>query len=63
MPTYVYECPKCHRQVELVRSIKEDSTEPLCCEEDCGGLEMFKVIQPAAFHLKGKGWAKDGYSK
>lgn len=62
MPTYEFRCTKCGREIELQRSIK-DETLPLCCEEGCDGIEMQQLISRSAFHLKGLGWAAEGYSK
>lgn len=61
MPTYVYECPKCHKQLELVQSIR-DRKHPVCVEEGCNAVEMDSIIQAGSFVLKGSGWARDGYS-
>lgn len=60
MPSYRFECPKCRREVELNRSIKDESV-PLCCGEDCGPIEMQQIIEKSSFILNGKGWFKDGY--
>lgn len=60
MPSYRFKCPKCHREMELTRSIKDESV-PLCLEENCGPIEMEQIIQPSSFILSGKGWFKDGY--
>lgn len=60
MPIYVYECPKCHRTVELNQGLK-NRIAPLCCEKDCN-IEMDRVISKSNFSLKGNCWAKDGYS-
>lgn len=49
--------------MELQRSLHDD-TDPLCCEEGCDGqVSMTRLISAPAFHLKGFGWASDGYSK
>lgn len=62
MPTYEFQCPKCKKVVELTRSIK-DETPVLCCEPDCGDIQMDQLISKSAFHLKGLGWSAEGYSK
>jgi predicted nucleic acid-binding Zn ribbon protein len=63
MPVYVFECPKCKDTVELLKSIK-DETCPMCCAEGCdGNVEMVNVIVGTTFHLKGLGWAAEGYDK
>ena len=46
MPVYDYECPKCHAEMELSRSVA-DRDEPLMC--DCGGVMRRKVSKLAAF--------------
>lgn len=61
MPTYVYECPKCHKSTELIQSFKEKKA-PLCMEPGCDGqIEMESIISSTSFILKGSGWARDGY--
>ncbi len=62
MPFYEFECPKCHDLIELMKSIR-DETLPLCCAEGCGGIQMEQIISRSGFHLKGLGWAAEGYSK
>ena len=57
MPTYCYECTECGTQIEVRQSI---SDPPLTNCEFCNG-ELRKIIQLSSFHLKGNGWAKDGY--
>lgn len=71
MPTYVYECDEGH-EVEVQQRITEDPlTEcpkrvPLgantsllaaACRQPCR-----RIIQPAAFVLRGNDWGRDGYS-
>lgn len=60
MPTYQFRCPKCRREIEIEKSIKDD-TVPLCCSEDCGAIEMEQMISRTSFVLRGTGWFKDGY--
>lgn len=70
MPTYVYECPSCQTRMEIVQ--KFDDPAPTCekceshssdCPDGCSnGPDMERVIVPSTFVLKGRGWAKDGYS-
>jgi putative FmdB family regulatory protein len=60
MPLYEYECPKCKRTQEMSQKIGDPP--PLCCEEECGGLEMKKLISLSSFRLKGKGWYKTDYA-
>ena len=72
MPTYVYECPQCKKQKEVVCSIKELDSQHIVCscinkgphlwEGDLFHVSMKRIIAPTSFILKGPGWAKDGYS-
>ena len=63
MARYDFRCPKCHNVVELNRPINDESL-PLCCKEGCDGtVTMEQVITAPPFHLKGLGWAAEGYSK
>lgn len=59
MPVYEYEC-ECGHIFEETHSIKEDSSTSKCpkCSK-----KARKVPSLVDFHLKGGGWAKDGYSK
>ena len=57
MPTYEYECSKCHRVFELRQRISEPA---LTTHEGCGG-EVHRLISPAPFILKGEGWYVTDY--
>ena len=61
MPTYKYHCFKCEVSFEVEHGIKEDP-EVKCaiCESS---EHVIRLISRTSFVLKGKGWAKDGYSK
>lgn len=59
MPTYVYECPKCQKTLEMFQKITDEG-RPDCF--DCM-TRMERVIQPSTFVLVGSGWSKDGYTK
>lgn len=58
MPIYEYQCVDCEKVFEKIQKF---SDKPLTECEECGG-ELKKLISAGAFHLKGRGWAKDGYS-
>jgi len=58
MPVYEYECPACEKVFEVQQKITDDPLQE--CPE-CGG-PVKKLISQSAFHLKGGGWYKDGYS-
>jgi len=57
MPTYRYKCSKGH-EFEAVEKITDDPRT--CCIECKEKVE--RMITQTSFVLKGKGWAKDGYS-
>ncbi len=57
MPLYTYKCKDCANLTEASHSIKDDPE--IACEV-CQGPTK-RVIQPAAFHLKGDSWFRHGY--
>src|SRR5919202_1135818 len=57
VPTYEYECSKCHRVFEVRQRISEPA---LTTHEGCGG-EVHRLISPAPFILKGEGWYVTDY--
>jgi len=58
MPIYEYQCEKCEDAFEAIQKF---SDEPLTECKECGG-KLKKLISSGSFHLKGRGWAKDGYT-
>jgi len=62
MPIYEYHCIECDKYFEFIQSINDDPIEKL---KDCENKNCYlkKLISQCAFHLKGGGWFKDGYSK
>lgn len=64
MPTYVYECPECKTPTEIQTYLEERDETVVTCEHKDGKIyRKVRVIAPTSFILKGRGWAKDGYSK
>lgn len=68
MPTYVFKCRECGGEDKKVFTFSEfDKIKRdggiLCTgiRGLCQGI-METVIQHTSFSLKGRGWAKDGYS-
>jgi len=59
MPTYIYFCENCKKEIEVFHSIKEELKK---CPE-CN-LDKFKklIAGGSNFILNGGGWAKEGYS-
>lgn len=59
MPIYEYLCISCGYQFEEVQKFNEPSLEEC---PDCGKNSAKRQVSMSAFHLKGGGWYKDGYS-
>ena len=59
MPIYEYLCVSCGYQFEEVQKF---SDPPLEVCPDCGKNSARRQVSMSAFHLKGGGWYKDGYS-
>lgn len=58
MPLYEYECDQCQQALTILQGMNDPTPE---CPE-CGG-PLRKLISKSDFHLKGMGWARDGYTK
>ena len=59
MPIYEYLCETCGYQFEEVQKFNEPPIDEC---PDCGKKSARRQISMSAFHLKGGGWYKDGYS-
>ena len=62
MPIYVFQCPSCERQFEVIQSYKDPS--PVCgdCEAKKLPSEMQRAVaQTGGFILKGNGWYATDY--
>ena len=59
MPIYEYLCASCGYQFEEVQKFNESPLEEC---PDCGKNSARRQVSMSAFHLKGGGWYKDGYS-
>lgn len=59
MPTYTYLCMKCQKKEDRL-GIPVDLRNDQCCKE-CG-TKLLRQLSIPEFHLKGSGWAKDGYA-
>jgi putative FmdB family regulatory protein len=53
MPTYEYECKKCHIRYEVEQPMDKVTT-PLCCSEP-----MRQIYSAPGISFKGTGWGKD----
>ena len=60
MPLYEYECSACEKVWD---EIEAASAPPLEVCPSCGKSAAKRNLGATSFRLKGKGWAKDGYSK
>lgn len=54
MPIYNFKCPHCGGKFKVLQKLLDPPPE--CC-----GEKTQKVLAPANFVLKGKGWFRDGY--
>ncbi|MFW2331702.1 MAG: FmdB family zinc ribbon protein [Nitrospinota bacterium] len=61
MPIYEYKCEKCGEIIEVNQSISAKPLKIHTQKQNCDG-PLRKLFSPNAFHLKGGGWFKDGYS-
>ena len=60
MPLYTYQCYECMNVQEVMRSVEERDKSVPC---DRCMVSSERIIDLAAFQLRGGGWFKDGYSK
>jgi len=58
MPIFEFECETCLNQWEQLTHREEEIVCPLC-----GAVDPHKLISSCTFHLKGDGWADNGYAK
>jgi putative FmdB family regulatory protein len=68
MPIYVYKCQKCDRVIEEIQKFSDDplkTCDEVALEDECpgGGIIERQMTVPSKPHLKGAGWAGDGYAK
>ena len=62
MPIYEYKCDLCNGLWEEIQNFSDDPlTVCKSCEKEGGVRKLFSG--QIAFHLKGGGWAGDGYDK
>ncbi len=59
MPLYEYECKKCKKRFEKIRSF---SDPPITKCIHCGG-SVKKLISPPAIQFKGSGWYVTDYAR
>lgn len=57
MPTYEYQCDRCHDVFEVRQRISEPA---LTTHDGCGGA-VRRLLSPAPFILKGEGWYVTDY--
>lgn len=57
---YQYQCTKCSFTFEQMQPVADRDHPTLQACSRCRG-EVKRLIVPCSFHLKGEGWAKDGY--
>ena len=59
MPIYEYLCASCGFHFEEVQKFNDPPLEECI---NCGKKSASRQVSMSAFHLKGGGWYKDGYS-
>ena len=59
MPIYEYRCEECEKEMEMIQKVSDNPIE-VC--PFCQSNSLQKRTSMSAFHLKGGGWYKDGYS-
>ena len=59
MPIYEYLCDSCGYQFEEVQKFNDPPLEEC---PNCGKNSANRQVSMSAFHLKGGGWYKDGYT-
>ncbi len=59
MPIYDYQCEKCGHEFEREQRMS-DAHVKICPQ--CKARKVKRLISRGAFHLKGGGWYKDGYT-
>ncbi len=64
MPTYEYECQKCHGHYERMQRITDDPLTECPGEpgKECEGL-LKRLISQSSFVLKGSGWYVTDYAR
>jgi len=60
MPLYEYICHSCGHEFD---EIQKFSDNPITKCPKCSKNKIVKKVSLTAFHLKGEGWYKDGYSR
>lgn len=60
MPLYEYKCTKCNSHFEKLQKFSDPPLNVCDVCHQSGGVE--RLLSTPAFHLKGGGWYKDGYS-
>lgn len=53
-----HRCENCNHKFEEILRKAEDNAP--CCPK-CGSVSVRRELSAPSFHLKGSGWAKDGY--
>ena len=59
MPIYEYTCSECEHEFEELQKFSDNPKETC---PFCGKTAAKRKVSASAFHLKGGGWYKDGYS-
>lgn len=60
MALYQYRCEGCRFTFEQMLSVEDRDKPTLVPCSKCDGV-IKRMMSKSTFHLKGEGWAKDGY--
>ena len=66
MPIFEFQCSGCCLITEKIVFSNNNNEEEFTIDEvckECGGNTFEKIMSSSSFHLKGRGWYKDGYAK
>lgn len=66
MPIFEYRCSGCGLITERIVFSNSNNEEEFTIDEvckKCGSNTFEKIMSSSSFHLKGRGWHKDGYAK
>jgi len=62
MPIYLYFCPQCTQEYNVLKKMSSMDDEEHC--KTCKGRPLLvRKVAKTAFTLKGGGWYADGYNK
>lgn len=62
MPIYLYQCPVCEKEYEIIKGVASLTRQETCPK--CENVDLERIMaRKSTFKLKGGGWFKDDYTK